>query len=59
MKTEPRYRLQVLTLRGVTLTFTVSSYEIVEGGFIKFIDEKTGRELCFHSSRTEIEKVRT
>ncbi len=51
-----RYRITVLTLQGNCLTFKVSKYEIIEGNFIKFIDEKTGKLKKFHSSRIEIEE---
>ena len=52
-----RYKIKVLTLQGVNLNFTVSKYEITEGDFIEFIDEKTQRKLKFHGSRCEIEEV--
>ena len=53
-----RYKINVLTLQGVNLRFTVSKYEVIDGDFIEFIDEKTGRKLNFHSSRCEIEEVK-
>ena len=52
-----RYKIQYLTLQGKPLTFTVSKYEITEGDFIEFIDEKTGEKKKFHCSRCEITEV--
>lgn len=53
-----RHRITILTLQGKVLTFHVSSYEIIDGDFIKFTDEKTGEVKKFHSSRCEIEEVK-
>lgn len=53
-----RYKINVLTLQGVTLHFTVSEYKVV-GDFIEFIDEKPPqRKLKFHASRCEIEEMK-
>lgn len=52
-----RYKISVLTLQNVNLTFHVASYEVVEGDFIVFVDEKTGQEKRFHASRCEISEV--
>lgn len=52
-----RYKIKILTLQGKTLHFTVSKYNIIEGGFIEFVDEYTNRKLSFHASRCEIEVV--
>jgi hypothetical protein len=52
-----RYKINVLTLQGDRLTFTVSEYEIADGGFVTFTDEKTGKHKRFHASRCEIEEV--
>ena len=52
-----RYKIQYLTLQGKSLTFTVSNYDITEGDFIEFIDEKTGVKKKFHCSRCEISEV--
>ena len=49
-----RYKIIVKTLQDKVLTFTVSKYAIIEGDFVQFIDEYTGREKRFHSSRCEI-----
>ena len=51
-----RYVINILTLRGITLTFTVSNYN-VKDGFVEFIDEKTRRPKKFHGSRCEIEEI--
>lgn len=52
-----RYKITILTLQGVTLTFTVSKYKIIEGDFVEFIDEHNGEKKRFHSSRCEIKEV--
>jgi len=52
-----RYKIQYLTLQGQTLTFTVSEYKIIDGDFVEFTDEKTGKVKKFHSSRCEITEV--
>lgn len=52
------YRIAVLTLQDVNLTFHVESYEIVEGGFVVFFDQKTQKEKRFHASRCEIEVLK-
>ena len=52
-----RYKIKILTLQGVTLHYTVSKYDIADGDFIQFVDEKTGRKLKFHASRCEIEEI--
>ncbi len=50
-----KHKIIVRTLTGEILTFTVSEYKIKEG-FVEFIDEKTGKNKCFHSSNCEIIK---
>ena len=52
-----RFKINVLTLQGKVLTFHVSSYEVIEGEFIEFTDERTDQLKRFHSSRVEIEEV--
>ena len=52
-----RYRLTILTLQGNELTFHVSNFDITEGDFVEFIDEKTGKHKKFHASRVEIEEM--
>ena len=52
-----RYKIQVITLRSKFLVYTVSSYEIDKGNFVKFVDERTGKNKCFHASNCEIEEV--
>lgn len=49
-----RYRITILSLQGQILTFHVSKYEIVEGEFIQFTDEKDSKVKKFHSSKAEI-----
>ncbi len=44
-------------MQGVTLHYSVSKYEITEGDFIKFTDEKTNKIKIFHASRCEIDEV--
>ena len=52
-----RFRISILTLQGKSLTFTVSKYNITDGDFVEFIDEKTGDHKKFHASRCEIDEV--
>ena len=52
-----RYKIKILTLQGVTLHYSVSTYDIIKGDFITFTDEKTGIKKTFHASRTEIEEI--
>jgi len=52
-----RYKIQYLTLQGKYLTFTVSKYEVTDGAFVEFTDEKNGQKKKFHSSRCEITEV--
>lgn len=52
-----RYKITVLTLQGHQLTFHVDRYEITDGDFVEFTDEKTGKHKKFHGSRCEIEEV--
>lgn len=49
-----RYRISVLTLQGHSLTFHVSKYEITDGDFVDFFDERTKKQKRFHASRCEI-----
>lgn len=44
-------------MQGVTLYYTISEYKIIEGDFITFLDEKTGRKKTFHASRCELEEI--
>ena len=54
-----KFTIVVLTLQGNFLTFTVSKYEIIDGDFVEFVDERTGKRKRFHSSRCEINEVET
>jgi len=51
------YKISVRTLQGVILTFTVNNYTISKGGFVEFIDQKTGIKKRFHSSNCEINEL--
>ncbi len=51
-----RYKISILTLQNNTLTFTVSSYDVVDG-FVMFTDEVTREKKRFHGSRCEIKEV--
>jgi hypothetical protein len=52
-----RFRITVLTLDNIKLTFHVSKYTISDGDFVEFFDEKTQKIKRFHASRCEIEKL--
>lgn len=52
-----RYKINVQTLKGNFLTFTVSKYEITDGDFVEFTDERTDKHKKFHASNCEIEEV--
>ena len=48
------FKIVILTLQGIPLTFRVPDYTIVKGDFVSFIDVKTGNHKQFHASRCEI-----
>ena len=50
------YKIKVKTIRGHILTFTVDSYELVDG-FISFTDKVTSTKLRFHGSNCEMEVI--
>lgn len=52
------YKIQVKTIQGTILTFTVNSYTIEEGDFVSFTDNRTGEIKYFHSSNCEIKEVK-
>jgi len=52
-----RYRITILSIQGMFLTFHVDKYEITEGDFISFLDNKTKKSKKFHASRCEIEEI--
>jgi len=52
-----RYKINILTLKGVQLIFRISEYTITDGNFIEFTDERTGKVLSFHASNCEIEEI--
>lgn len=51
------FKINVLTLTGVYLKYTVSEYEVIDG-FVIFNDYKTNLQKQFHGSRCEIEVIR-
>jgi hypothetical protein len=51
------FRIQVRTIQDSTLTYTVQSYTIEEGDFVKFYDEKYKEYKLFHASRCEIKEI--
>jgi hypothetical protein len=52
------FRIQVKTIQGTILTFSVENYTIEEGDFVKFFDEKYKEWKQFHSSNCEIKEVK-
>jgi len=52
-----KYIIQVQTIQNTTLTFTVPSYEIIEGDFVRFFDERRKEYKSFHASRCEIKEI--
>jgi hypothetical protein len=51
------FKIQVKTIHGAVITFTVDSYDIKEGDFVSFTDKITGEKKLFHSSNCEIKEV--
>ena len=51
------YKIQVKTLQGNMITFSVNKYTISEGDFVEFEDLVTGEKKLFHSSNCEIKEV--
>jgi len=52
-----RYLIFVQTLQNNTLKFEVSSYEIIDGDFVRFFDERRKEFKSFHASRCEIKEL--
>jgi hypothetical protein len=52
------FKIQVKTIHGSILTYTVESYTIEEGDFVSFTDRITGEKKLFHSSNCEIKEVK-
>ena len=52
------FKIQVKTIQGTILTYTVDSYTIEEGDFVKFIDKRNQETKLFHSSNCEIKEVK-
>lgn len=51
------FRIQVKTIQGTILTYTVKSYTVEEGDFVKFYDEKYKEYKAFHASNCEIKEL--
>ena len=51
-----RYKLFVhIGTQHKPLVFSISTYEILPGNFLEFVDEKTGKRKRFHASWCELE----
>jgi hypothetical protein len=50
-----KYKIQVKTIQGRLLTFTVNEYTVDDGGFVCFTDKVTNKPKKFHGSNCEIE----
>lgn len=51
------FRIQVKTIQGTILTYTVKTYTVEEGDFVKFYDEKYKEYKAFHASNCEIKEI--
>ena len=51
-----KYKIKVLTIDNIVLSFTVSQYHR-QGDSIEFIDEKTNLFKSFPAARTQIQEV--
>jgi len=51
-----KYKIIVKTLQGRILTYSVDSYQVIDG-FVNFTDILNNKEKFFHSSNCEIEVV--
>jgi hypothetical protein len=51
------FKIQVKTIQGTILTFSVDKYAIVDGDFVSFTDRVTGEKKLFHSSNCEIKEL--
>jgi len=52
------FKIQVKTIHGAVITFSVESYTIEEGDFVSFTDRITKDKKLFHSSNCEIKEVK-
>lgn len=52
------FKIQVKTIHGAVITFSVEEYTIKDGDFVSFKDRITGEEKLFHSSNCEIREVK-
>jgi hypothetical protein len=51
------FKIQVKTIHGPVITFTVDTYVIEDGDFVSFTDRVTREKKLFHSSNCEIKEV--
>lgn len=51
------FKIQVKTIQGTILTYTVKSYTVEDGDFIRFFDEKYKEYKSFHASNCEIKEI--
>jgi len=51
------FKIQVKTIHGSVITFTVEKYTIEDGDFVSFTDRITKEKKLFHSSNCEIKEV--
>ena len=51
------FKIQVKTIQGTILTYTVKDYTVEEGDFIRFFDEKYKEYKRFHASNCEIKEI--
>lgn len=51
------FKIQVKTVQGTILTYTVKAYTIEPGDFLKFFDEKYKEYKQFHASNCEIKEI--
>lgn len=52
-----KYKIRVSLISGQQLTFTVSNYETLENGFIRFLDEKVNSIKIYDGRNCQIEEV--
>ena len=52
------FKIQVKTIHGNVITFSVEKYTIEDGDFVSFTDRVTGDKKLFHSSNCEIKEVK-
>jgi len=53
-----KYQICVKTIHGKILIYNnVSSYKVIDGDFLEFIDDKTQEIKQYHASNCEVNKV--